>query len=124
MTFNEKVTLIRADVSNPNNSIDNSSIYNELLLRHADQQITLLQTIINIFKGIEPSLLSGGATNLSQVNGVQVGNLNTSEPLNVNPSSVFDVNISNTPEVLIKGAISGQLADVNAVNQLKTTVIP
>jgi hypothetical protein len=121
MTFLEKVALIRADVTNPANSIDNNSIYNELLLERSNNSVTLLTninnnllTIINIFKGVEPSLLSAGETNIDMNSGVQVGTEMVPYNFNVyiQGSSVLGVNI--------KG-LDGIIADVNAANQLKTT---
>lgn len=70
-----------------------------------------LQTLIGIFKGIEPSLLSAGIPNLPQGNGVQIGNTQTN-----------DTTIGIVGSIGIKG-VTGNIAEVNASNQLKTTAV-
>jgi len=77
----------------------------------ANQVITndLLQLIINIFKGIEPSLLSAGQLNFPQERGVQVGNGNTSDTFII--------------DARIKGGITGSIAEVDVNSRLLVTTL-
>lgn len=70
-----------------------------------------IRTLIDIFKGITPSLLNAGIPNLGQSNGLQVGNLFVSDNLNI----IGRINIvDETTDVS---------AIVNASGQLKTTAV-
>lgn len=70
-----------------------------------------LNTLILIFQGVEPSLLSAGVANLAQDTGVQIGN-----------EFVSSLSVEVTQPIQIKG-LTNNIAEVNASNQLKTTAV-
>ena len=139
MNFSTKLAQTRLYATDNQLGVDSQEVYNEGILQSLDSLDEKLNTLINIFKGIEPSLLSGGISNLDQTNGVQIGNQAIIDEggdilrSNVNNSEVYirggtdDTTIGNNGNSLligIKGGLSGEIADTNASKQLKTTVIP
>ena len=136
MDFSTKLAQTRLYAQNNQTGVDSQEVYNEGILQALDliseksleivdylSVIALNQdTLINIFKGIEPIFLNAGDITIPLNSGVQIGNEYTSA-INTGVTGTVQVDINNVPEVLIKGGISGELADVNAANQLKITAV-
>jgi hypothetical protein len=112
MDFSTKLAQTRLYATDNQLGVDSQEVYNEGILQSLDliseksleivdylSVIALNQeTLINIFKGIEPSLLSGGLANVQQSQGVQVGNnLIFSES---GAFGVFDDNVSIGNDIL------------------------